>query len=1578
MYMLSPKPDSFYHTEQKMALGYQNPFYLKQAQQKQQSLYNGKVLLEKHDPLAVYDSEEILELAHESRLKMKQLNKEIKPAKYSNINHFLGVFVSQTAKSREELYFLNTSKMANVSKSILIPNEEFSDDNTPSVARKFLNEVKSTIVTLQRVVKQKMTLDTPNWSSIAHQEIHKIVKDEIFPIVNQVDARVQNFEIQFLKKAAKFVQNFKSLAKEADESLAKHKALELEIKHLLRAVVSQDIMSIVQSNSVVDTSNLQIKLERTKERFKNYVIKKENEYAKLWNDWYEKCEECKYDKSSYDKAYHNMQQKIKWLQAQLGDHKDKSKDTPCVSNTLYHLPQKLENKNVELEYRIDPTKTSRKDKFVPIYKVRASIRTNPITISQPHVITTKVVNSDSNGFYFTELDITTKTRSQQPRSNTKNDRVIQICLWSVDSGCSKHMTRNLKLLINFVWKFLGTVRFGNDHVAVILGFSDPQWGNILITRVYFVKGLGHSLFSIGKFCDSDLEEIAQQTFTPSIHDMASASSICLMARATSTKSWLWHQRLSHLNFDTINDLSRNDLVTGLPKFKYHKEHLCPSCEQGKSKKASHPPKPVPNYKQRLYLLHMDLCGPMRITSINGKQHVLVIMDDYSHYTWVYFFKSKNEAPEVIKTFLKKIQVLLQALVIIIRTDNGTEFKNQAEAIADACYTKKRSIIHRRFNKTPYEFINDKKPDISFLYVFGALCYPKNDHEDIGKLGAKGDIGFFIGYSTNSYDYRFHNRRTKKIMETIVGSKYGYVLWLVKRDVSKHFMQVMAILVILVSSDSSEDSMGTPAGRVILFGTIPTTIPYTTPVITPPTTQTDTTMIPIETPIITPTIPPSPDYTLASPNCSHASDTESDPSEDPSLAHIPPLPAVLPFLSSDDDTTDSDTPDVPPSPTHGTPFTEITSSTQRSPIIPHRRVMILTPRQPIPHGRPYRYHHNRLVHTMTAKKRVRPLPVQQLVASSYFHSDALSDSSLRHSLSDHSSPDLPSTYAGPSRKRRRDFGYLANVEVSPRETSLRDDVIARGSDEPHLEQDIDPEIQEEIDECFAYADALRDRVINARFVVEAVDRDEIEMGVRGPVEVRVERITHPVMPKDILEPAQEGAVEVIEGVQREQGHRIVGVKSAVTALTERVAELERDNRRLRGTEVEELVARRVAEQMEAREAARNLETLNENGDEQEGENVGNRNGENRGNGKGENGGNRGNGNRGNGENRNHGMNYGGFMPMAQECTFQDFLKCKPYTFSRTEGVVGLTHWFKKIETVFNISNCPPKYQVKYTTCTLQDNALTWWNSHKRTIGVDAAYAMKWAGLMKLMTEELILLCTRMVLDEEDRLERFIGGLPDNIQGNVIATNPARLQDTIRIANQLMDKKLQSYATRSAENKRRMESNPRDNRGQQSPFKRQNTSGQNVARAYTVGRNKRKGCGKCKKIRHQTKDCRVTVTPNTQGAIVGNQQGIGCHECGRPRHFRKDCPKLRSQNRRNQTRNKSGNKTGGNEVTTKAYAIGYGGTNLDSNVVTGTFLLNNFYASMLFDSGVDRYNTPCFWVIDIVNNVTMYLLYFTRLL
>nr|GFB70205.1 hypothetical protein [Tanacetum cinerariifolium] len=183
-----------------MALGYQNPFYLKQAQKKQQSLYDGKVLLEKHDPPVVHDSEETLQLAQESRDKLKQINKEIKPANYTKINHLSRVFVPKKALSREEVYFSNNSKTANVLKSFLIPNEDLSDDTTPSVARKFINEVKSTILTLQRVVKQRMTIETHNWATSAHQELHKIDIMNIVQKESVIDTSYLQTELERTKE----------------------------------------------------------------------------------------------------------------------------------------------------------------------------------------------------------------------------------------------------------------------------------------------------------------------------------------------------------------------------------------------------------------------------------------------------------------------------------------------------------------------------------------------------------------------------------------------------------------------------------------------------------------------------------------------------------------------------------------------------------------------------------------------------------------------------------------------------------------------------------------------------------------------------------------------------------------------------------------------------------------------------------------------------------------------------------------------------------------------------------------------------------------------------------------------------------------------------------------------------------------------------------------------------------------------------------------------------------------------------------------------------------------------------------
>ncbi|GKA94200.1 putative reverse transcriptase domain-containing protein [Tanacetum coccineum] len=657
--------------------------------------------------------------------------------------------------------------------------------------------------------------------------------------------------------------------------------------------------------------------------------------------------------------------------------------------------------------------------------------------------------------------------------------------------------------------------------------------------------------------------------------------------------------------------------------------------------------------------------------------------------------------------------------------------------------------------------------------------------------------------------------------------------------------------------------------------------------------------------------------------------EFDPSEDPSSDHISPLPATLPFLSLTDDSSDTDIPDTPPSPTHGTPFTKTTLSTQRSPTASgalRRRVMILTPGQPIPHGRPYRYHPNGPVHMMTARKRVGPLPTHRLVVrhsvdyssldhfssddsssssssetSSDSSTDALSDSassrssfdnslpvslsgtrpnhhlcslvpSIHRSSTDSERPSHDSSSASPSRKRSRlpvasvplsspTLGALsyarADLLPSPKRIRRSESVMdlegfSEVSFEPYKPREVGlgVDFEDESSEpsrsrgTDLEMDAELDRGINAKVVVEAIDREEIDMGMRGPIKVRVDRVTHPVVADDIPEPAQVGAVEatyetlgdlvqrfhdhseeilvhriqVIESVQRDQGYRIVATGQQSADMFERILELKRDNRRLR--DIVDVKSLRLAPGgiwVTILRLLRDYPSIDSTM-------PNTRSGASR---------------------TREGVNEQSDRRMAEALRARDAVR-NLGPLMGDEGLkmdTNLWHW-----------------AVKETTFCYTRNFQSWWVV-------------------------------------------------------VILKGP-------------------KIARKCAKNKRRLENNTRDNRGQQPVFKRQNVRGQIVARAYTAGNNEKKGyveslpycnkckihhagpctvrCGNCKRVGHMTRDCKVTITPNTQRAPVENQH----------------------------------------EATAKAYAIGGGGTNLDSNAVTGTFLLNNCYNSMLLDSGTDR--------------------------
>ncbi|GJX39153.1 integrase, catalytic region, zinc finger, CCHC-type containing protein [Tanacetum coccineum] len=246
-------------------------------------------------------------------------------------------------------------------------------------------------------------------------------------------------------------------------------------------------------------------------------------------------------------------------------------------------------------------------------------------------------------------------------------------------------------------------------------------GNILILRAYYIERLGHNLFSVGQFCYSDLEVAfrkhtyfvrnldgvdllsgsrSSNIYTISMADMMKSSPICLLSKASKTKSWFWHRRLSHLNFGTINQLAKQGLVKGIPKLKYTKDHLCSACQMGQRKKESHLHKPEP---------------------IERRNRMLV------------------EAARTMLIFSKSPLFLW------------------SKAVATTCYTQ---------NRSPYEMLRDRKPELKYLHVFGALCYPTNDFEDLGKLQPKVDIGIFIGYSPSKKAYWIYNKRTRQIMETM--------------------------------------------------------------------------------------------------------------------------------------------------------------------------------------------------------------------------------------------------------------------------------------------------------------------------------------------------------------------------------------------------------------------------------------------------------------------------------------------------------------------------------------------------------------------------------------------------------------------------------------------------------------------------------------------------------------------------------------------------------------------------------------------------------------------------------------------
>ncbi|GKA99109.1 putative ribonuclease H-like domain-containing protein, partial [Tanacetum coccineum] len=417
----------------------------------------------------------------------------------------------------------------------------------------------------------------------------------------------------------------------------------------------------------------------------------------------------------------------------------------------------------------------------------------------------------------------------------------------INSGCSRHMTGNMSYLSDYEEIDGGYVAFGGDPKGgKITGKGKIRTGKLDFEDVYFVKELKFNLFSVSQMCDkknnvlftdtecvvlsSDfklLDESQVLLRVPRKDNMYSVDLrnvvpqgglTCLFAKATLDESNLWHRRLGHVNFKTMNKLVRGNLARGLPSKIFENDHTCVACQKGKQHKASCKTKTVSSISQPLQMLHMDLFGPTFVKSIMKKMYCLVVTDDYSRFSWVFFLATKDETSGILKAFITGIENQINHRVKIIRCDNGTKFKNKemnqfcemkgikrefsvartpqqngvaerknrtlieaartmladsklpttfwAEAVNTACYVQNRVLVIKPHNKTPYELCHCKTPSLSFMRPFGCLVTILNTLDHLGKFDGKADEGFFVGYSVNSKAFRVFNSRTRIVEENL--------------------------------------------------------------------------------------------------------------------------------------------------------------------------------------------------------------------------------------------------------------------------------------------------------------------------------------------------------------------------------------------------------------------------------------------------------------------------------------------------------------------------------------------------------------------------------------------------------------------------------------------------------------------------------------------------------------------------------------------------------------------------------------------------------------------------------------------
>nr|GEW74544.1 retrovirus-related Pol polyprotein from transposon TNT 1-94 [Tanacetum cinerariifolium] len=608
--------------KEKVAIGYKNPLCLTHAKQVQPALYNGhEIIKDSYAPAIVHNTEDTLEIAKITRKKINaKMNDpecvtrkvKIAPHDYSKEN-FLATFTPQKQLTPEKIFWSND----------LIKLKSKALKEKTAALTKEIKEMKDVFKELKAKVAQYAVdrkHDAIEWKNllIANDNlIAKCLSKEVFFVATNSELNVARFtemtivhtavEAQCLELKAELAKLRNTSHHDNQEELI-NRFYKLEVNSVSKDQVKPKV--VARGKHAIDVEPIIPRLRNNRDAHLDYL--------------------------------RHLKESVETIR----DIIEESKFVRPLDRSIVSACRYTKHSQELLEYAIGtcPQVSQKQDKqlaYIPL------IRKKQVTFTK------QSDKSESNTHKHVVKVKTQKTNVPVPPSTRVN-------------SFSKHITGDRSWLINFIKKFIGTVRFGNDHFGAIMGYGDYVIGDSVISRVNYVEGQGHNLFFVRQFCDYDLEVAFRKhscyvrdtngvelikgsrgsnLYTISVEDITKSSPICLLSKASKNKSWLWHRHLNHLNFGTINDLARKDLVRGLPRLKFEKDHLFSACQLGKSKKHTHKPKTENINLEVLHSLHMDLCSSIRMQTINGKKYILVIIDDYSRFTWVKFLRSKDETLE---------------------------------------------------------------------------------------------------------------------------------------------------------------------------------------------------------------------------------------------------------------------------------------------------------------------------------------------------------------------------------------------------------------------------------------------------------------------------------------------------------------------------------------------------------------------------------------------------------------------------------------------------------------------------------------------------------------------------------------------------------------------------------------------------------------------------------------------------------------------------------------------------------------------------------------------------------------------